>query len=495
MHTIWSLVGATASRHVGLGDFRTLDSSLSQPETPAPGENKLEMFLGVSKKMAGRLGWTAFGYGAVQAIRLLNNVILARLLAPSIFGVMAVVNSIRTGFELLSDVGILQNIVSNPQGAQAKFYNTAWTIQAIRGVALGLLCLLIAKPMAIFFESPDLAKVLPLASLFFIFHGFHSTASGIIHKDLKVLRLNLFEIGLTLLSLLIHVVVVFFNPTIAGLVLASVLASASMCIMSYLYIPRLRHQFMIDPDAARQLFSFGKWVFLSSIVYFFAMNFDRLYFAKEITFAELGVYGIARGLSDMFSLFVMRCGSFVLFPTVAASAFAAEELRHKMLFGRRTLLAAAAAGIGVFFALGPVIVRLLYDARYHDAGPIVQILCIGVWFNILTSTNDSILLGLGRAAYPALANTAKLVTYIVGVPLAFHWSGFTAAIAVISAGEFVKYVALWALSHKEHLRFGRDDLVLTLVFMGSAVAAQEIVSMIGWSAGSLVLSVGQWVRP
>ena len=115
----------------------------------------------------------------------------------------------------------------------------------------------------------------------------------------------------------------------------------------------------------------------------------------------------------------------------------------------------------------------------------MQILCVGVWFSTLTSTNDSILLGLGRAAYPALSNTAKLLTYVVGVPLAFAYSGFTAAIAVISAGEIVKYVTLWMLSHKEHLRFGRDDLVLTLIFAATAISISELMQIAGFAGGSL----------
>lgn len=443
------------------------------------------MFLGVPRSLVVRLGWTTLGYAGVQILRLLNNVILTRLLAPPIFGVMALVNAIRTGVELLSDVGISQNIVSNPRGADPAFRDTAWTLQAIRGMVLGLACILLAPALGRLFDSKDLADVLPLASIFFIFNGFGSTAHGLVQKELKIARFSMFEVGLALATLIIHVVVVLITPTIWGLVLASVITGGATLIMTYLYIPGMRHRVMIEPEVARQLLKFGKWVFLSSIVYFFAMNFDRLYFAKQITFGELGVYGVGRALTDMFSLFVMRCSNSVLFPTIAAAGLAPVELRRKMLRGRRTLLAAAAVGIGTFLALGPLAVTILYDSRYHDAGPIVQLLCVGVWFSTLTSTNDSILLGLGRPAFPALSNSAKLLTYVIGVPLAFHFSGFTAAIAVISAGELVKYVTLWLLSHKEHLRFGRDDLVLTLIFATTAIGMSELAQVAGVAGGSI----------
>jgi O-antigen/teichoic acid export membrane protein len=265
-------------------------------------------------------------------------------------------------------------------------------------------------------------------------------------------------------------------------VLGGVVAGAATLIMSYLFIPGMRHRFMIDPVSARQLLKFGKWVFFSSIVYFFAMNFDRLYFAKQISLSQLGVYGIARGLADMIGLFVLRASSSVLYPAVAAARLAPIDLRNRLLRGRQTLLLAAALAMGGFLAVSDLIVGILYDPRYAEAGTILPILSIGVWFGILTSTNDSILMGLARPAYPAISNATKLLTYLIGVPLAFHYLGFTAAIAVIAAGEIVKYATLWVLTHKEHLHFGRDDLLLTTAFGVSAIATREIVHLLGWTA-------------
>ena len=437
------------------------------------------MFLGVPISLVKRLGWTTVGYGGGQLLRLLNNVILARMLAPPIFGLMALVNAVRTGVELLSDVGIMQNIISTPGGDSPDFYDTAWTLQVARGIALAVISVVLAVPIARYFNYPALAQIMPVASLFFIFTGFDSTMRGVAQKQLLIERLTWFQIISGVITLVAHVASAMLTRTVWALVLGSVITGASTLIISFLLIPGTRHRIMIDPAIAKQLMKFGKWVFFSSIIYFFAMNFDRLYFAKQVTLSQLGVYGIARGLADMVTLFVQRCTNFVLYPTVAAAGLAPIDLRQRILKGRRTLLLAAAVGMGGFLALSGPIVSLLYDARYHEAAVILPILCFGVWFNILTATNDAILLGLARPAYPALSNAAKLATYVIGVPIAFYFYGFTAAVIVISAGEVVKYMALWFFSHKEHLHFGRDDFLLTLAFVTSAVLTGGAMHVLG----------------
>ena len=136
------------------------------------------MFFGIPQSMLRRLGWVAITFGGVQFLRLLSNIILTRLLDPSVFGLMALVVAFRVGLELVTDVGVSQNIISNPHGAEPRFYDTAWTLQLARNVVLVFVCLALAAPMARFFNNPTLRQIIPVASIFFIFSGLESTSSS-----------------------------------------------------------------------------------------------------------------------------------------------------------------------------------------------------------------------------------------------------------------------------------------------------------------------------
>lgn len=430
-----------------------------------------------------RLSWTTGSFGLIQLLRLVNNVVLARLLSPPLFGLMLIVNSIRTGVELLSDVGINQNIVSNRKGHTQEFYDTAWTIKVIRGILLGAICFALSGVLASFFETPELATILPVIALTFVFTGFYSATGALLQKQRQVARISTFEVGVTLLSLIVHVALALITPTIWALVLGAVITTAASLVASYLYIPGTRHHFMIHRPSAREILVFGKWIFLSSIIYFFAMNFDRLYFAKQISLTLLGIYSIARSMADMLSQLAVRSSNMVLFPTVAAMEASPAEVRTRLLRARRTMMALVAVGLGCFVAVSDAVVLLLYDARYAEAALLLPLLLLGVWISILATVNDSVLLGTAKPAPPAIAQGAKLLTFIVGVPLAFHYSGLIAAIVVLNAGEVVRYVVLWAFSRKQHLGFGRDDLALTLLFLGAVVVFRELLTMLGLTTG------------
>ena len=437
----------------------------------------------ISREMVVRLSWTTMSFGVIQALRLVNNVVLARLLSPPLLGLMLIVNSIRTGVELLSDVGINQNIVSNREGHTPEFYDTAWTIAAVRGLVLGAFCFAFAGFFAGFFEKPELATILPVIALTFVFSGFQSASSALLQKQGSVARISAVEVGVAVLSLAAHVALALITPTIWALVLGSVITSGATLIASYLIIPGVRHRFIIDRPSAREIIFFGKWIFLSSIIYFLAMNFDRLYFAKQIPLELLGVYAIARSMADMLTTLTNRTSNMVLFPHVASMQATAPEVRARLLHARRTTLLLAAIGLAAFVSISDLVIRLLYDSRYEAAAEMLPLLLLGVWVSILGTVNDSVLLGMARPTYTTIANGAKLLTFVIGVPVAFHYFGLMAAIVVLNAGEVVRYVVLWLFSRPKHLAFGRDDLALTILFLIAILAIREALAYLGLTGG------------
>jgi O-antigen/teichoic acid export membrane protein len=419
----------------------------------------------------------------MQALRLATNIALAALLSPPLFGVMLIVNSVRTGAELLSDLGINQNIVANRRGDTREFYDTAWTIKVLRGLGLGIFCFATAGLFARLFQKPEVGLVLPFLAVTLVLAGFESTTRALLQKDRSVVRLSALDVAIAFASFVVHVGLALISPTIWALILGSVATSAATLVISYVVMPGVRHRFTLDKASAREIFHLGKWVFLSSFVYFLGMHFDRLFFASQVSLSVLGVYSIARVMADMMTDLAIRSSNLILFPTIASLDVPITEIRGRIIHARRTVLIMAALGLATFVSISDLVITTLYDPRYERAAQYLPLLLITVWVTILNVTNEAVLLGTSRPSNLAFANAAKLVVYCVGVPLAFKYLGLMAAVSVLILGEIGRYIVLWIFSLRLRLGTAREDLGLTLVFLLAAVSLRELLSFLGVTGG------------
>lgn len=434
-----------------------------------------------------QVGWVTGSYAFTQVARLATNVILAKLLAPQLFGIMLIINTLRTGLELLSDIGIAHNIISNPRGGESVFFNTAFTLQVIRGFALGILALLVAGPVVRMYDRPELTMLVPLMSILFILSGLQAPSRFLMMKHGEVRAYALSDIMLGIGSIAINVGLALYTPTVWALFIGLIMTTTLQTIVTHMLMERGVLKLRLDRDCVRQITSFGKWVFLSSLIYFLAMNYDRLYFAKAIPFAVLGIYGVARTFSDAAGQLVQRLGDMLIYPKIAATHQDGAELRAILAPARGRLLLIIAGGLAVVVALSDRIILLLYDQRYHAAAFMLPVLLASIWFSILATLGDSVLMGTRRPAHTARANFLKFAYTCIGLPIALHYDGMVAALFVIASADVIRYGSQVLSQRVQHLSFIRQDAILTLALCGGIVIWRMLFTALG-----LVPSLATW---
>ena len=153
----------------------------------------------LSQRIFGSVGrqasWAVAPFVFNQALRLATNLVLARLLAPEIFGLMLLVNTLRTGTELLSDIGIGQSVVRSKQGALLSFLDSAWTLQVMRGAGLALFGLVAAYPIAQAYCEPELFPILLVVSSLFFIARLQSPFLYLFQKPIRVKSRAAFDTG------------------------------------------------------------------------------------------------------------------------------------------------------------------------------------------------------------------------------------------------------------------------------------------------------------
>jgi O-antigen/teichoic acid export membrane protein len=418
------------------------------------------------KKLAIRgAAWTVMGYGVSVLLRFGGNLILTRLLVPEFFGLMSIVYTLKTGLELFSDVGIIHSIIRNPRGDDPVFLNTAWTLQVIRGFFLWLMSLVITVPAAQLYDDSRLLWLIPLIGLASIFDGFRSTAECLINRRLEMAKLNLFELGTQLFSLIVLVVWCYFSPTIWALAIGSLSGSFLHMILSHFLAKDYRVRFAWERESLKELLSFGRWIFISTALMFAAEQADRLILGKLVSFTVLGVYTIAFTFSVMPRDVIKHVGSRVIFPVMSQqSDLPRAEMRSKILEQRKLVLFGSAMLVASMTAFGDRVVSLLYDYRYVEATWMLPILCFGIWFAVLLNTISPALLALGKPLYWAQSNFVRLIFIAIGMPLGYSLMGLPGAIIVISLSDFLPYLAiLWGLK-REQLSCVAQDIQATVFY-------------------------------
>jgi O-antigen/teichoic acid export membrane protein len=425
--------------------------------------------------------WTIAGYGSSQILRFGSNLLLTRLLVPEFFGLMAVANTLRVGIELFSDIGIAQSIVNNKRGDEPVFLNTAWTLAVLRGLALWLFCLLLAWPMAKFYNDDHLLWLIPIVGLSSVFDGFSCTSIHTLHRRINLGRYTVFELVVQVLTLTTLLVLAYLNPSIISLAIGVVAGAIYRMLGSYWLIPKYSNRFAWDKDALKEIVSFGKWIFLATGLTFLNEQADRLILAKLLSFKLLGVYTVAYTLAGIPREIIKTVSHRVIFPAISNQIdLPRSSLRIKILRQRQMILIGFAISLAALVTIGDLVIAVLYDNRYADATWMMPILSCGIWFSVLFYTISPALLAIGKPLYTAQSNLAGFVVIGLGLPLMFFYFGTVGAIILIAVSDLPLYLVnlygLW----REKLSCLTQDIQITAFFIGILTVFLTIRNYLGF---------------
>lgn len=420
--------------------------------------------------------WIVIAFGLGQVVRLGINIVLAALLFEEAFALMALVSAVLMGLAMFSDIGLQQNVVQSPRGDEPDFLNTAWTMQVIRGVVLTVFAALLAWPVALFYGANDPAALelrwlIPLVALTATFDGLKSPRMLSAARHMQVVQLTRIEVGVTMVHATVILSLAWYLRSVYALAIAGVLSSALHAGMSYWLLPGPRASFILEPSAVRSIFSMGKWIFLSTLLFFLAFQIDRLAFAALYPLAEVGVYSIAAGLALMIPVVVGKLQASIVFPwysRMLEDGMKLPEAFHKakvpVLIMSTYLVVLLIVGAASFFAWA-------YDQRYSQAALFLPLLAAGAWFSVLTSMYGSAFLANGLARWLAMVSAVKVLSFLMLFALLWHFeSTIVLATAAVLASEVITAVVSRCLGWRLGLKSLRSEFaMLAMMLFSSAV--------------------------
>ena len=437
--------------------------------------------------------WTALTFFVSQGARFAANLILARLLFPEAFGIMALVTMLLVGLTLISDMGISQSIMQSKRGDEPAFMDTAWTIQIARGVVLWLAACALALPAAAFYEQPDIAVLLPAAAVSLVFAALEPIRVETANRHLLLGRVTALDLLSTVTGIVAMVLIAWATHSVWSLVAGWVVTSAVRLAVMWVFLPGPGNRIYWEKSAGSELLNFGVWIFLSSVCGLLVLQGDRAILGKYLTIDGLGIYNIGMFLASFPLMLAMAVTSRILIPLYREHLHEEDMSARNRLFRLRYYLTGTMVAVLFVLALsGPWIVQTLYDDRYVAAGGIIVALASVQMITVISLTYDQAALATGDSRGFFFVSVTKAFLTMGGFWIGVTNMGLLGAVIGLTVALLLYYPFIATLARRHNAWDRHHDLMfLPLVLLLGGIAIwvnlSDIKMLIPGSAGALHL--------
>ena len=325
-------------------------------------------------------------------IGLISMFILARLLTPEDFGIVAIATLTVGLANVFLDLGVHVALIQNKNTVQADF-DTAWTLKIIQ-TALVTLGLFFASPfIADFFQDERSIQVLYVLAFLPLINGLQNIGVVSFQKNMQFSAEFRFLVTQRLSGFIITTIAAWLLRSYWALVIGSIAFAVIGVIFSYIVHP-MRPSFSLQK--IRSIFSISQWMLLKNIGEYLRLNLHSIFVARWSSSAILGAYSISKDISIMPSSEILAPFNRVLFPAFAKVQDNFQELKKLFLLAQG-LQALITVPMSVGLALvAQQAVPLILGEKWMEAIPFVQILVLIGIIQAIIGTSGYIMTVLGK---------------------------------------------------------------------------------------------------
>jgi O-antigen/teichoic acid export membrane protein len=350
------------------------------------------MSTALARRAGHALAWKAFQLVGIKSIFLVRTLVVARLLSPDDFGLLAIATVAVGVLMRLTEVGMSQALVHQPQIEEAH-YDSAWTVNMLRALCVSAVLLVAAPAIAALFAEPRATNILRLLALKPLLDSSASIKIAELMRTLAYRRLA--AIGLlaaaveTVVSVLLAIR--FGVWALVGGALAGGIASVAV---SYILAPH-RPQILLSRRAIRPLIRYGRWAFLTGLVAVAGSSLTQVVISRRLGAVELGLYFLAAKLAFLpheVASQVVGDVAFSLYARIQDDRMRVAKAFRSIFLATTTVLLPAYV---ILICVAPRLVGDVLGVRWIGTEPIIQLLALVGIVGLFGDTSGPLFRGLG----------------------------------------------------------------------------------------------------
>ncbi len=445
--------------------------------------------------------WTVSMRWGMKFIGLASTAVLARLLAPEDYGLVAIALVLIAGVQVFFDLGIELSLIRDANATNEDF-NTAWTMRLLQANGLGLVIILLAEVAGDFYQDQRLAWIFYVSALSIMIKSFENIGVVEFQKDLDFFSDFKFRVISKIVGTLFTLGLAFYLRDYKALILGLLLQHVFSTLISYL-VSRYRPRFTLSKW--RELWGFSKWILIKNFSGYFSTQGEYLLTSKVAPLSEIGSFRWARELNSLVSSELMQPIARVAVPGFAKIEHDSVRLLHVY---RRSLNIIASISAPLVLGVGAVAEELVPlflggGDKWMAVVPVLELLCFAAFFSCLYRLSNTYFVVIGKVKYTAYIDIARSVISVAAVYPCYLYAGFMGvAFASIVITFFVMTAYHFLLCRTTPIKFsdivkdvGRPALASLVMFLALDILSDELtlgaIAMLFTkvSAGALIYAV------
>ncbi|WP_088330331.1 lipopolysaccharide biosynthesis protein [Lacimicrobium sp. SS2-24] len=343
----------------------------------------------------------------IKSIGLISSIILARLLVPEDFGLVAIAMAIYAFIELFGALG-LGTVLIQSQSDDRDDYNTAWTFKVLFGTISALAMLLAAPYVAQFYSDPRLEHVIYVIAFASILSGAANIGVVNFQKDMDFRKELKYQLMPKLISFVITLTLAFIYRNYWALVIGMVSNQFIILLFSYWMHP-FRPRFGLK--SFNKLFSFSRWLLLNNVLFYLNDKFSELIVGRVLSPSAVGIFAIGKEIAHLPTMEMAKPINKATFPVYSRFKDNFTELRKAYLNTvalTACLTMPAALGIAL---IAPLFVEVVLGDKWLPAAPLIQLLALSSMLTSITVNNGYIYMACGKPNIMFLINFIRTAMF------------------------------------------------------------------------------------
>ena len=375
--------------------------------------------------------WTTLAFLSKAVLQFLQVVILARLLTPEDFGLIALVVSIITFAQIFTDMGVSNAIIHRQYISHDELSSIYW-LNVLSGITLTILLIVISPLIAGFYNVPSLGKALMLISLYFTITAIGQQVKVIAEKELRFSELARVEVFASIIGFIVSVTWAYISPSVFALIMGLLTTALITTVLLWGNIakgwrPLIRLRF----SEIRSFLKFGIYMMANNLVNTFNQQIDILIGARFLTPTSLGIYGLPRDLCLRLGLIINPIVTRVGFPVMAKVQDDKDKLKSVYL---KTVRMTASINFPLYVGIAifaPEVIRVIFGEKWQSAIPILRVLAI--WGLVRASTNPvgSLIFALGKADLAFKWNLSLMFLIFPSIWIGTQYGNYGLAVSML----------------------------------------------------------------